>query len=246
MSKDEKPFDLLGKDWDDIPNEVEAEQQYPKIAPGIYTIAFGRMTPKFKDINGKSCEQGTPGSSFAYASIPLWLIENHGTSAEPLKEIILGSGLVIPENKKVMELYYNLFISWEKKDQWKNVGLFKNFKLPDIPLSEVVIPNPSGQGKVCRLKSLQYYYGHLMSITVLWSDKGNPYIDTKNSDIKILPTVIPIEKMQKFELEIKARVEKERDERQKNSESNSSYTPPAQDFNEDAGNLDDFLNGEDS
>lgn len=237
----EKPFDLLGKDWDDIPNEVEADvPQYYKVPAGIYVVAFGRMTPKFKDINGKPCDQGAVGSTFSHATIPLWLIENHGTASNPVKESILGSQLTIPSDKKVSELYYNLFISWEKNDQWKNVNLFKDFKIQGVPNSEVVIPNPSGQGKVCRLKSLQFYYGNLMQISILWSDKGNPYIDTKEYGVKLLPTKIPMEKMQEFEANINAKVEKERSERQKNNE--SGYTPPAEEFNEDAGSLDDFLN----
>jgi len=235
-------FDLLGKGWEDIPDEVEADvPSYFKTPVGIWIMAFGRMMPKFKDINNKACEQGTPGSSFSHASVPLWLIETHGTAQAPKKETVLGMSLTIPEGKKVSELYYNLFISWEKGDQWKNTNMFKDFELKGIPNSKVVVPNPSGQGKVVRLKSLQYYYGRLVQLNVLWSDKENPYIDTKNTPVKILDGFIKPEVMVEFESKINVKVEAERAARKPSQE--GGYTAPtSEEFNADANNLNDFLN----
>lgn len=233
----EEVFDLTGEGWDNIPDQVEADvPQYYKVPAGIYVIAFGKMLPKFKDINGKTCEQGTPGSSFSHASVPLWLIEYHGTAELPKNETILGSKLIIPDNKKVAELYYNLFISWDKADQWKNINMFKDFRL-QRPNSQVVVNNPSGQGKVVRLKSLAYYYGKLMQINIIWSDKDNPYIDTKNSSIKILEASIKPELMMEFEAKINAKVEQERIDRQSKPDG-GGYTPPATDLDD----LDSFLN----
>lgn len=239
-------FDLLGKGWEDVPDQVEADAPlYYKVPAGIYVVAFGRLTPKYQDINKKPCEPGTPGSVFTHATVPLWLIESHGTAEAPLNETILGSKLVIPEGRKTMELYYNLFLSWDKKDQWRNIKMFDDFQIKGNPNAKMVINNPNGQGKVVRLKSLSYYYGRLAQINLVWSEKEFVFIDTKNSSIKLLDHSIIPEAMTEFESKINAKVEKERAERQSQqsqSDSGSSYTPPATDFNEDASDLNSFLN----
>lgn len=243
----EETFDLLGKGWEDVPDQVEAEAPlYYKVPAGIYVVAFGRLTPKYQDINKKPCEPGTPGSIFTHATVPLWLIESHGTPELPKNETILGSKLVIPDGKKVNELYYNLFISWDKKDQWRNIKLFDSFEIKGNPNAKMVINNPNGQGKVVRLKSLSYYYGRLAQINLMWSEKEFVFIDTKNSTVKLLDHSIRPEDMMEFEAKINAKVEKERAERQAQQSSSNeggSYTPPATDFNEDASDLDSFLNG---
>ena len=239
-------FDLLGKGWEDVPDQVEADAPlYYKVPAGIYVVAFGRLTPKYQDINKKACEPGTPGSIFTHATVPLWLIESHGTAEKPLNETILGSKLVIPEGKKTMELYYNLFLSWDKKDQWRNIKMFDDFQIKGNPNAKMVINNPNGQGKVVRLKSLSYYYGRLAQISLMWSEKEFVFIDTKNSSIKLLDHSISPEAMVEFESKINAKVERERAERQahqSSSDSGGGYTPPATDFNEDANDLNSFLN----
>lgn len=237
----EEVFDLTGQGWEDVPEQVEADVSYYKVPEGSYIVVFGKLVPKYKDINGNSCEPGTPGSIFSHASAPLWLIEYHGTPSEPKKETILGWNLEIPENKKVMELYFNLYISWDKRDQWKNINLFKDFSLKHQPMSKVVITDPSKSGKIVRLKSLAYYYGCALYINILWSEKGTPYIDTKNKGVKILDEFIRPEKMIEFEKKISAKVEKEREERN-SQDKDKSYTPPSDKFNEDAEDLDSFLN----
>jgi len=233
--------------WDipsDVPSQVEAEtKEWYRVPAGIYSATFGRINPKYKDMNGKGCDSDYPGAIFDHASIPLWLIETHGTPEKPQQVAILGKDLQIPPVRKVQELYYPMFISWKKEDQWKNVALFNAFELPGVPESKVILTNPANpQKKIVNFKALPKYYGMVVRFNLVMSDKGNVFVDSKSFPMTPTGERISLEKMKAFEEAINIKVEAERQERNANQSQSGggSYTPPA-DSGEDSSNLDDFL-----
>lgn len=222
-----------------IPEQLEAETtSYYKVPAGIYIAVFGRLNPKYKDMNNKGCNADYPGATFSHCSIPLWLVETHGTSDKPIKQNILGMDLKIPTDRRVSELYYPLYVSWNPEDQWKNVQAFGSLELPNDKSSKIITPTPGKpQIKTVNFKALTKYYGIPVRFGILWSAKDSPYID-KNFPLSIVGDRIAPEKMKLFEEAINAKVEKERAERQS---SGKEYTPPSDDI-EGSNDLDSFLN----
>jgi len=226
---------------DDVPTQVSAESvEYYKLPPGIYIAVFGRLMPKYKNQDNKFCNAEEPGAMFSHATIPQWLIESHGTATSPEKKTILGYDLKIPDRPS-SELYYPLWVSWDKDDQWKNISMFGKFSLPNDPEAKVIIPSPEKPSmKIVNFKALTKYYGMQVKFNIVHSDIGNPYIDSKNMPMKIVGDRIPLDKMKAFEEQMNIKFEKERALRNANSQS-AEYTPPVSD--EEDSSLDDFLNG---
>ncbi|MHB8362886.1 MAG: hypothetical protein ACYDBX_04685 [Patescibacteria group bacterium] len=224
-----------------IPEKMEARTvEYYKTPAGIYMAIIGRLQPKYKDINGKSCEEGTEGAVFSHCTIPWWLVEYLGTPSEPKHETILGMSLKLPD-RKIAELYYPLYVSWNPDDQWKNVNTFQNFELKDDKDSKVIIPNPAKPSmKIVNFKALPKYYGMPIRFAVTTSKAGNPYLDTKNYPITIINDRISLEKMKVFEEEVNMKIQKERAEREADKQQ-TEYTPPADTQFEETNDLDGFL-----
>lgn len=208
----------------DVPKEIVSEGiEYYKHPAGIYIGFIGRLTAKYKDINGQRCDADLPGAKFDHYGLTRWIIRQLGTVSEPNAREVLGNELVIPDGMQVAELYFPEYISVEPKQQWSLHKKFANFHIPGHPNLDIVkadVNKPSL--KVTNFAAFPSYYGQVIKWNIVVSKKDNPYIEETSL---IASERISTEKIIELEHKVTEIIEQQRVERE--AKRNSEYSPSA-------------------
>lgn len=245
MSKDF--YETLGYEMPDGVGEVKSESfEYYRHPVGIYSAIFGRLNPKYKDLNGQKCTEDTPGATISHFIAPLWITKFLGIPSAPVNKAILAVSkdkILIPADVQAAELYYPLMISYNPKDQWKVHRIFESFAIPNHDSLRIVSQNPSKMTeKITNFKNFPAYYGiQIKFIIDPYISKNTGKESTILATLELLPQLPKIdgEIMHQLEADVNGLIEREIASRQ-SEQSDSGYTPeapPSADglFNEDVG-----------
>jgi len=212
----------------EIPKTVEGSQQeYHRFPSGAYTAFVGRLQFKFKDVNGKTVTHDVPGAKFSHGMLPLWVTKySVNNDPKPIQLLKVTDKILIPEGKRVQELYHNIFISWVPADQWKNAAIFGSWQIGGDARTKVIIPSLDNPlKKITNFEMLPHYYGYYVKFNLLTSEKGNTYVG--KDGIKVLnETKIHGDVLTAFESDIQKMVESERAERERERETRQTYVAP--------------------
>lgn len=229
-------YNELGYDLPEGVGEVKAESfEYYRHPAGIYQAVFGRLNPKYKDLNGQKCEAETPGAYISHFTVPLWLLKFLGTSSAPTNKTLLQLGdgkIIVPEIGQAAELYFPLLIAYAPKDQWKNHKLFQSFTITGHDNFRVIAQNPNKPTeKITNFKAFPAYYGTQCKLVLeLGAKTQQPYC----SSLELLQAPrIDTEIMHQLETDIQTIIDKEIADRQ-----SSSNEPQTATFSQEAPSAD--------
>lgn len=208
--------------------------EYYKHPAGVYHGVFGKLIPKYKDINEKKCEPTDIGAHLSHYTATLWITEFLGNNIEQKKKVVQfnGEDVTIPANTPSSHLYFPFMISTDPKWQWAIHQKFESWSLPGIENSKLVTVNPAKMTeKFTNVRAFPLYYGMPISFKIeIGEKKGSPYM----ASIKLMGDVsnrIPFELMGKLEGKFNSLLESERADRDKKDEVPNAEAPEA-DFSE--------------
>lgn len=238
---------------DDIPQQVEGSGgfEYYKHPVGLYFGFCGKLNFKYVGQDKKPCNPDDVGARLSHAILPLWISQFHGTTINPVTEVIVDANLKLP-TRPLAECYYPVRVAFAPEEIWKNKQLFGSWFVPNNPALTVIGKNPSKPNiVVVNYKAFPAYYGVGVRWSIVHSDKGNAYVDGKKDQIGLmLDKRIPLDKMLEFEKAVEIKTNAERMEREANKSQQQNYqpeAPPATNFDELAGSESDdlgsFING---
>lgn len=182
----------LGYSLPDGIEDVKAEQtEYYRHPAGIYKGVFGKLEPRYKNLDGKRCEPEEPGAYLSHFIAKILLLSYHkdkevkkilsyhksGTHMEKKPDMFIA-----PLGVKPVELYFPLTISYSPKEQWRNIKLFEKFIVNNVKIVEV---GNKQTEKVIKFKNFPFFYGYGVDLVIAESKKGSTYAEslTLNGEI---------------------------------------------------------------
>ena len=221
-------YEDLGYQLPEGIGEVKAESfDYYNHPPGIYHGFIGRLTAKFKDMEGKKCGADVAGAKISHFILTLWITDYLGTAGKPERRpniTVVDDKAIIPSGiNQVAELYFGLMISYEAKDQWKVHKQFQEFAIPGHDGLRIIKVDPSKPGtKVTNFQAFPFYYGMPVEFTL---DSGKKTGSTYLSEIKLLKSdKLPNAVVAGLEEDFNAILERERAARKQNQD--GQVAPP--------------------
>lgn len=206
-------YEALGYALPDEVGEVKSEGfEYYRHPVGIYTGLFGKLTAKYKDLNGDKCEPTTPGSYISHFIAQILITKFLGTSSAPENKSIIAPNskgeFSLPSVNQAGELYYPLLISYDAKNQWKVHRLFEKFLIPGTEF-RIVKQNPSKPTeKITDFRAFPAFYGCPVKFIIEAGKKtGSPYCS--NIELGDLSQRVGPEEMNKLELMIDKLIQRE-------------------------------------
>jgi hypothetical protein len=217
-----------------IPEEItpvksEGGFDYYKHPAGIYLGFIGRLTVKYKDINGKNCDPEAMGAKPSHSVLAIWLTEYLGTSGTPKSAPILlptSEKVQLPKDVQSAQLYFPFTLSFDPKFQWSIHQKFESFIIPGYENSRIVTVNPNRMTeKYTNFQAFKFYYGLPVKMNIELSAKGNTYV----SSIKLtggLENRIPTNLMKQLESDFEELRAREKANTNSSSEAVPSQAPP--------------------
>lgn len=208
--------------------EVKASSaEYYKHSAGTYKAYFGKLRPKYKDLNGKKCNQDDVGAALTHFVVRLWLIEKIGDNNFNYLKLDSNKKFIFNVEDDVSKLYFPLVISYMAKEQWKNIRLFDASYITDVENSKIVKLNPANPTeKIVNFNAFPLYYG-MPCLIVIENGKqtGAPYVAklTLSNDINRKLKADIMNDLENF-------VENKIIENRNANNNNETYTPPSVDI----------------
>lgn len=214
---------------DDLPKQVEIVQQgFYQHPAGTYSGFMGKLTPKYKNAEGKNCSREDIGAVMSHCVVRLYINKFLGTTQSPTNEVLIGEDLSIPD-RQTSELSFPVIVSFNPNDTWRAIKQFEKFELNGSPDSKIIMTNPTNpQTKIIVPRNFAKYYGMKVNFELTFkatSEKQARYID---GAIKLVGSRIQGD-LAKFETEMEAKYNDEVEQR-KAERAEGYVAPPTTDF----------------
>jgi len=214
--------------------EIKVETyEYYRHEAGHYKSYFGKLIPKYKNLEGIKCSSTDANAQLSHFTVRLWIISKDDNPVLPLTD----KGFDKSNIKDVASIYFPLVIPCNPKEQWKNVKLFDGSFIKGIEESKIIKVNPmKPTEKIINFNAFPLYFGMPCIFTIqLGQQKNSPFVSNLmlSSDPEKQINTDFVEDIENF---VDAKLAEAIKDRQ---QPDTTYTPPSIDLDSA---INDFVN----